>query len=1167
MTETPVAGWTPLHFAALHAPPTLVSYLLTHAASPLSKSHRGLTPLDVITAYEEMPTRADIAFLLEQAMRERGWYGSEIDRRRERKKRRKEMREQKMRRRRQEWGQIGHVLSLPEEWWGEDHDDTASIESESESDSDEEKSDEEEEPTPYTPTHDHDSILVFSLSNLPQLLDSLISNVTPILKPLSKRTAPANGLYYLARFAAVWCDNDWVEEVVIGAVDKIEETVHAKPEDLAHLAFWLFNTTTFLHLLRCDHQVNAICEELELFELLEEMINAVFVFVIRVVEKRIDPLIDTALLDHSPLASEFDSVKFEDEWNFFRSLTSGRKKTTPASPPQTKASPSPPVPQSPTFKSSGNETNGRPASSSISERSSIIKPFASLRFSRATASVSSITSITSTTTVPNRDVPTPPPTSNQIPNNPNGPSPATVTSILTALHTLLSLYGINPALIVQANSQIFYWTSSELFNRLISRKRYLCRSRAMQVGMNVGVLEEWVARIGLPRGISSHFTPVRQLLSWLQRQREQDEELPSSSSEEAVNDAASRSSDSKTRERDEMQLLIDNLFDPDHPKSEWTAPKPPEALGELMNSRYMIPLIFPSDPALIVASSSSDALHPPAIYTAGMDSATILPVTPGPAGKSGTGSLAMLRKTDSSQSRSSSRASHTSHASVSSMSSVSRGPMRWTDQGKKIREVDVDLLDLVGGFTQTEWHAFGVRFLNAAPDMTVDVRQSISGEWHDIPEPEPQEGGQSASLEAADDDPQTTPSTSRTVNVIPDESPEPSESQEPSDARSLYSFKSGRSHLTPNPTRPTAEKRRSLQWIMDKYDMPENLSRESLGHVGGVSLSCTRHLALSVSRTPSLQRPSVDDVCKMSRLSSTCISRIAHIKGHLDSSPIRGGATVANPLILYDIKSKLSGGMGWSAFHFDVIRPPSRMFGRLGKYRLRIFVLNYKQIPYKTIWVSYGDIEPTLKSLGFQSSAISRTGKEFFTLPVISDPSPEPGGEPTLVVDSQVIAEYLDSKYPERPLLPEGTKALQAMFLKWTQTNLLPHFIQLVVPQVTGILDDPGAEYFNRTREKMFGKKLTDICVGEERTVSLAALEKELATLDGHIARNGGGDFLMGTIPSYADILLCSFFMWAKRVPTTRDPGFKTVFEIIKGWHGGRWERLQTWSEQFAEEN
>ncbi|KAG8978110.1 hypothetical protein FRC05_011226 [Tulasnella sp. 425] len=242
------------------------------------------------------------------------------------------------------------------------------------------------------------------------------------------------------------------------------------------------------------------------------------------------------------------------------------------------------------------------------------------------------------------------------------------------------------------------------------------------------------------------------------------------------------------------------------------------------------------------------------------------------------------------------------------------------------------------------------------------------------------------------------------------------------------------------------------------------------------------------------------------------------------------------------------------------------MFGRLGKYHLRTFVLNYKQIPYKTVWVSYPDIEPTLKSLGFGPSSVSRSGKEWFTLPVISDPSPELGGEPTLVVDSQVIAEYLDSKYPQRPLLPEGTKAFQAMFIKWTQTNFLPHSIQLVIPQVPAMLDDPGAEYFIRTREKMFGKRLTEMCIGEERATSLAALEKELATLDGHISRNGGGDFLMGSTPSYADIILCSFFMWMKRVPTTRDPGFETVFDVIKGWHGGRWERLHLWSQQFTEE-
>ncbi|KAG8954442.1 hypothetical protein FRC04_011769 [Tulasnella sp. 424] len=288
----------------------------------------------------------------------------------------------------------------------------------------------------------------------------------------------------------------------------------------------------------------------------------------------------------------------------------------------------------------------------------------------------------------------------------------------------------------------------------------------------------------------------------------------------------------------------------------------------------------------------------------------------------------------------------------------------------------------------------------------------------------------------------------------------------------------------------------------------------------------------------------------MSKLSSTCISRVAQIKGHLASSSTPGGATVENPLILYDIKSKL---------------PPSGMAWSPNVWKTR-FVLNYKQIPYKTVWLSFPDIEYTLKSLGFDPSSVSRTGKEWFTLPVISDPSPGSGGEPTLVVDSHVIAEYLDSQYPQRPLLPECTKAFQAMFGEWARTNILPHLVQLVAPQVPQVLDDLGAEYHIRTREKLFGRKLTEMGIGEERAKSLAALEKVLATLDGHISLNGGGDFLMGSTPSYADFILCASFMWMKRVPTTQDPGFETVFDVIKDWHGGRWERLHMWSEQFAEE-
>ena len=44
----------------------------------------------------------------------------------------------------------------------------------------------------------------------------------------------------------------------------------------------------------------------------------------------------------------------------------------------------------------------------------------------------------------------------------------------------------------------------------------LYRSRAVQISMNVSVIEEWVGKMGLPRGVQSHFAPVRDLLNWLQ---------------------------------------------------------------------------------------------------------------------------------------------------------------------------------------------------------------------------------------------------------------------------------------------------------------------------------------------------------------------------------------------------------------------------------------------------------------------------------------------------------------------------------------------------------------------------------------------------------------------------------------------------------------------------
>lgn len=62
-------------------------------------------------------------------------------------------------------------------------------------------------------------MLVFSPASLPRLFDSLITGFRPTIR----NSEPANALYMLARFACLACDHTWVEELVMGATDAIED--------------------------------------------------------------------------------------------------------------------------------------------------------------------------------------------------------------------------------------------------------------------------------------------------------------------------------------------------------------------------------------------------------------------------------------------------------------------------------------------------------------------------------------------------------------------------------------------------------------------------------------------------------------------------------------------------------------------------------------------------------------------------------------------------------------------------------------------------------------------------------------------------------------------------------------------------------------------------------
>lgn len=289
--------------------------------------------------------------------------------------------------------------------------------------------------------------------------------------------------------------------------------LQARKYDMTHLAFWLFNVTVLLHFIRCDRIADEKCIAIDADMVLEDLINAIFVYIVRGIEQGIDDMIDSCFIDHAPLASEFESLQFEGEWSFFKSLTPKKRQ--------------PPPPSFALFSQSNGDVvqitphgSPRPEARPVSPgpgatSSSGLNRFSWNTFTRkqAAAAVSGVNGGQTGESSPS---------ANRIsmdvaPPVIMGPSPADVTALLGAAHTLLTLYGINPTLIVQLFSQVLSWAACEVFNRILTRKKYLCRSRAMQINMNISVIEEWaITDAGLPKGTISHFTPVKELLRWLQ---------------------------------------------------------------------------------------------------------------------------------------------------------------------------------------------------------------------------------------------------------------------------------------------------------------------------------------------------------------------------------------------------------------------------------------------------------------------------------------------------------------------------------------------------------------------------------------------------------------------------------------------------------------------------
>ncbi|KAL8831776.1 MAG: hypothetical protein Q9191_000662 [Dirinaria sp. TL-2023a] len=295
----------------------------------------------------------------------------------------------------------------------------------------------------------NDQMFVFQENELGRILDIIITEMTP-QRSASQKPVPANILFLAARYAHYHASSELLATLLVSAMDKINNKVERHQWDMTVLAFWISNATLLLHYLQKDTGLVEATTEFQVH--LVELINEIFILIIRDAERRMERVLDAAILDFETIP--FGDLEFAGEWNIFKSKNKNQ------------------APEPVSYK--------------------------------------------------------PPP-----PNKRTRPEPRNVTSLLSSTLFVLDLYDIHSVIIAQILAQLFYWIGAELFNHTLSDRKYLARTKAMQIRMNISVLEDWArANNRIPEHYESgslstsgentmeaarkHFTPIIQLLQWLQ---------------------------------------------------------------------------------------------------------------------------------------------------------------------------------------------------------------------------------------------------------------------------------------------------------------------------------------------------------------------------------------------------------------------------------------------------------------------------------------------------------------------------------------------------------------------------------------------------------------------------------------------------------------------------
>ena len=163
------------------------------------------------------------------------------------------------------------------------------------------------------------------------------------------------------------------------------------------------------------------------------------------------------------------------------------------------------------------------------------------------------------------------------------------------------------------------------------------------------------------------------------------------------------------------------------------------------------------------------------------------------------------------------------------------------------------------------------------------------------------------------------------------------------------------------------------------------------------------------------------------------------------------------------------------------------------------------------------------KGLAFEAKPVRMSDKAVIafsggkTVPIVKD------GE-TVVRDSWKIAEYLESRYPEKPLFGGAIgHGVTHAFNVWVDRVLVLPMLALIVADVHERVDPGDEHYFRESMEKVLKMTLEEARRG--RAEAMSKLNRALDPMQALLKRQA---WIAGAQPAYADYILFSIFQWAR---------------------------------------